>query len=163
MQELSPETETTALTTKLASLPVLCLVILVFPSLSKAENCHVESTDLGTHTETTIPPGPPWHREERQEEQMQDTAEQRQATNNNEQQSSGESITGAHAAFEIYRERQRGRKRKRAAAAAAARPALFGGITPCVSVAERDMPAEDRGPPRPPRVPEGVMPSQCYS
>lgn len=40
----------------------------------------MESTDLGTHTKTTIPPGPPRHREER-EEQMQDTAA---ASNSNE-------------------------------------------------------------------------------
>lgn len=36
-----------------------------FPPCREAENCHVESTDLGTHTKTTIPPGPPRHGEER--------------------------------------------------------------------------------------------------
>lgn len=44
-----------------------------FSPCREAENCHVESTDLGTHTETTIPPGHPRHKEERREEQMQDT------------------------------------------------------------------------------------------
>lgn len=30
-----------------------------FPPCREAGNCHVESADLGTHTKTTIPPGPP--------------------------------------------------------------------------------------------------------
>lgn len=57
--------------------PALCWAVLLlhrgqrhksesidFPPCREAENCHVESTGLGTHTKTTIPPGPPRHGDE---------------------------------------------------------------------------------------------------
>lgn len=46
-----------------------------FPPCREAENCHVESTDLGTHTKTTIPPGPP------SAQIGEDARRRRQATN----------------------------------------------------------------------------------
>lgn len=49
-----------------------------FPPCREAENCHVESTDLGTRTKTTIPPGRPPTTLHRGEERSR-----RQATNNN--------------------------------------------------------------------------------
>lgn len=46
-----------------------------FPRCWEAGNCHVESADLGTHTKTTIPPGPP------SAQIGEDASQRRQATN----------------------------------------------------------------------------------